>query len=141
MNKLKAGVFVVFLLTLPACNVPRIVATTTSTKQAKISTFNGKLPPLILQSRKEGVLENQNVNLENFHAETLFLVGQDFSRQMGTTYFWEQPRKESSVQRLPSYKGGISQTLSADGLRRSVGEPDAISSDGRSWTYWSSGRP
>lgn len=141
MNKLKAGVFVVFLLTLAACNVPRVVDTTSSTRHAKTSKFNAKLPPPILQSRKEGILENQNVNLENFHAETLFLVGQDFSRHMGTTYFWEQPRKESTAQRLPSFKGGISQTLSAGELRRSVGEPDAISSDGRSWTYWSSGRP
>jgi hypothetical protein len=140
MNKLKVGVFVVFLSTLTACKVPRAVTTTRFTGHAKISTFNPKTPTPVFQSSDERISENQNMRLKKFHAETRFFVGQDFSRQMGTTYYWEQPRKKSSVHRLPSFNRGTSQTLSADGLKRSVGEPDSILSDG-SWVYWSSGRP
>ena len=77
----------------------------------------------------------------NFHGETLFLVGRDSFRQMGTTYYLEAPRIQRSVNSLPSFSGGITNAFSPTGLRKVYGQPNAISADGRLWRYWVSGRP
>jgi hypothetical protein len=131
MKNLAGLILILGLLSMAACNSapPRV------TENAVLERGGRELAHSSTRQQKKVVSER------NFHGETLFLVGRDSFRQMGTTYYWEAPRIQRSVSSLPSFNGGITNVLSPTGLRKVYGEPNEVSADGRSWRYWISGKP